>query len=102
MVESIEVREAERPDAPEIAEIHLAARRREAMPYLNQAHTDQEARDWFARVVGDRLAAWWVAQVEHEIGGYMRIVGENLTHFMCGQASNDAASGCACSTRPKP
>jgi hypothetical protein len=52
MAQRIEVREAERPDAPDIAEIHLAARRG-AMPYLHQPHTDQETRDRFARVVGD-------------------------------------------------
>src|ERR1700730_15171556 len=51
-------------DARAIAGIHLAARR-EAMPYLHRAHTDDETRDWFARIAGDRLAAWWVARVEH-------------------------------------
>jgi GNAT superfamily N-acetyltransferase len=80
MAEGIEVREAERPDAPEIAEIHLASRR-EAMPYLHQPHTDQETRDWFARAVGDRPARWWIAQVEHEIVGYMRIDGESCSHL---------------------
>jgi ribosomal protein S18 acetylase RimI-like enzyme len=80
VAEGIEVREAERPDAPDIAEIHLAARR-QAMPYLRQPHTDQETRDWFARVVGDRPAAWWVARVEHEIVGYMCIDGGSCTHL---------------------
>jgi hypothetical protein len=41
VAEGIEVREAERPDAPDIAEIRLAARRG-AMPYLHQPHTDEE------------------------------------------------------------
>ena len=77
MAQRIEVREAERPDAPDIAEIHLAARRG-AMPYLHQPHTDQETRDWFARAVGDRPPTWWIAQVEHEIVGYMRIDGESI------------------------
>jgi GNAT superfamily N-acetyltransferase len=80
MAQRIEVREAERPDASDIAEIHLAARHG-AMPYLHQPHTDQETRDWFARVVGDRPATWWIAQVEHEIVGYMRIDGESCTHL---------------------
>jgi hypothetical protein len=32
--------------------------------YLHQPHTDQEARDWFARVVDDRPAARWVQGCE--------------------------------------
>ena len=47
-------------DAPAIAEIHLTARR-EAMPYLHRPHTDDDERAYFARVVGDRPSAWWVA-----------------------------------------
>ena len=78
MAEGIEIREAERPgDALDIAEIHLAAR----MPYLHRAHTDDETRDWFARMVGGRSAAWWVALVENQIVGYMLIDGENLDHL---------------------
>jgi RimJ/RimL family protein N-acetyltransferase len=81
MAEGIEIREAERPgDALDIAEIHLAARR-EAMPYLHLAHTDDETRDWFAQMVGGRSAAWWVARVENQIVGYMLIDGENLDHL---------------------
>jgi len=55
VAEGIEIQEAEPGDARAIAEIHLAAR----MPYLCRPHTDDETRDWFARVVGDRRAAWW-------------------------------------------
>jgi GNAT superfamily N-acetyltransferase len=81
MAEDIEIREAEQQgDALDVAEIHLAARR-EAMPYLNLAHTDDETRDWFARMVGARKAAWWVARVEKEIVGYMLVDGENLDHL---------------------
>jgi GNAT superfamily N-acetyltransferase len=80
MVEVIQIREAEPDQASAIAEIHLVARR-EAMPYLHRPHTDGATRDYFARVVGDRPAAWWVAQFEHEIVGYMLIDGENLDHL---------------------
>ena len=31
------------------------------MPYLHRPHTDDDARAYFARVVGDRPSAWWVA-----------------------------------------
>lgn len=99
MAEGIEIREAERPgDALDIAEIHLAARR-EAMPYLHRAHTDDETRDWFARMVGGRSAAWWVALVENQIVGYMLIDGENLDHLYVRPGWQGAASGCPCSTR---
>ncbi|HUY99670.1 MAG TPA: GNAT family N-acetyltransferase [Thermomicrobiaceae bacterium] len=81
MTAGVELREAERSaDAQEIAEIHLAARR-EAMPYLHRPHTDDETRAYFARVVGDRPAAWWVALREGQVVGYMLIDGESLDHL---------------------
>src|SRR5437763_9730962 len=80
MVEVIQIRQAEPDQASAIAEIHLIARR-EAMPYLHRPHTDDETRNYFARVIGDRPAARWIAQVEHEIVGYMLIDGENLDHL---------------------
>jgi ribosomal protein S18 acetylase RimI-like enzyme len=80
MVEGLEIRKAEPGDAPDIAEIHLTARR-EAMPYLHRPHTDDETRDYFGRVVGDRPSAWWVARVGNEVVGYMLIDGENLDHL---------------------
>jgi len=43
--------------------------------------TDDETRDYFGRVVGDRLSAWWVARAEDEIVGYMLIHGEDLDHL---------------------
>jgi GNAT superfamily N-acetyltransferase len=76
----IEISEAGLGDAAEIAEIHLTAQR-EAMPYLRSAHTDDETRNWFARVVGDRPAAWWVARADGQFVGYMAIDGENLDHL---------------------
>jgi hypothetical protein len=45
--------EAQPEDAPMIAAIHLTSRQR-AMPYLQRAHTDDETRNYFARVVGAR------------------------------------------------
>jgi GNAT superfamily N-acetyltransferase len=76
----VEMREAEPADALAIADIHLTARRA-AMPYLHQPHTDDETRDYFGRVVGDRPLAWWVARFRGEIVGYMVIGGENLGHL---------------------
>lgn len=57
------------------------AARRKAMPHLHVAHTDDETRDWFARMVGGRSGAWWVARVENQIVGYMLIDGEKLNHL---------------------
>jgi ribosomal protein S18 acetylase RimI-like enzyme len=76
----IEIREAGPCDAEVIAEIHLTARR-EAMPYLYRPHTDDEMRDYFARVVGDRPSAWWIARVEDQIVGFMLIDGEDIDHL---------------------
>jgi len=79
-VGDLAIREAAQDDAPAIAEIHLTARR-EAMPYLHRPHTDDETRDYFRRVVGDRPSAWWVARVEDEIVGFMLIDGEDVDHL---------------------
>ena len=81
MTTGVALREAERLiDAPEIAEIHLRARR-EAMPYLHKPHTDDETREYFTRVVGDRPATWWVAHCGDQIIGYIWINGESLDHL---------------------
>jgi ribosomal protein S18 acetylase RimI-like enzyme len=80
MIGGLEICEAELVDAPDIAEIHLTARR-EAMPYLNRPHTDDETRDYFVRAVGDRPSAWWVARLEKKVVGYMLIDGENVDHL---------------------
>ena len=76
----IDIAEASPQDADDMAEIHLSARR-EAMPYLHLAHTEQQTRAWFARLVGDRPSGWWVARCEGRIVGYMLIVGQDLDHL---------------------
>jgi GNAT superfamily N-acetyltransferase len=80
MAVGLEISEAAAADAPAIAEIHLTARRG-AMPYLRRPHTDDETRAYFARVVADRPAAWWVVRCGGQIVGYMLIDGENLEHL---------------------
>jgi hypothetical protein len=76
----IEITQGTVDAAPEIADIHLSARR-EAMPYLNSSYTEDETRDWFARVVGDPPASWWVARREGRIVAYLTIYGEHLDHL---------------------
>ena len=80
MAAGLEIREAERADAPAIAEIHLTARL-DAMPYLHRRHTDDDVQAYFARVVGNRPSAWWVARVEDRIVGFMLIDGQNVDHL---------------------
>jgi ribosomal protein S18 acetylase RimI-like enzyme len=79
-MDQLEIREAGPCDAAAIAEIHLTARR-EAMPYLYRPHTDDEMRDYFARVVGDRPSAWWIARFEDQIVGFLLIDGEDIDHL---------------------
>ena len=76
----IAVVEAQRQDAAAIAAIHLTARR-QTMPYLRLAHTDDETRAHFARVVGDRPQTWWVVSHQGHVVAYMLIDGENLDHL---------------------
>lgn len=72
--------EAQPEDAPVIAAIHLTSRQR-AMPYLQRAHTDDETRNYFARVVGARPQVWWVVRHRGQVAAYMLIDGENLDHL---------------------
>ena len=87
-------------DAGEIAAIHLAARR-ETMPYLHRPHTDDETRDYFARVVGDRPGTWWVAHHEGRMVGYMFIDGERLEHLYVRPDSQRQGVGAALLDRAK-
>lgn len=74
------ITEAVRDDAPAIATIHLAARAH-AMSYLRRAHTDDETRDYFARVVADQPRTWWVARQANQVAAYLRVHGEDLDHL---------------------
>jgi GNAT superfamily N-acetyltransferase len=76
----IAVVEAQRQDAAAIAAVHLTARR-QATPCLRLAHTDDETREYFARVVGDRPQTWWVVRHRGHVVAYMLIDGENLDHL---------------------
>ena len=94
------VAEARPQDAPAIAEIHLAARR-QAMPYLRLAHTDDETRDYFARVVCDRPCAWWVVRHRGEVAAYMLINGEDLDHLYVAPAFQGLGFGSALLAKAK-
>jgi ribosomal protein S18 acetylase RimI-like enzyme len=76
----IEIRQARTEDAREIADLHIAARRI-SMPYLHEPFTEDETRAWFARAVGDRSEAWWVAHHAGQIVGYMFLHKQYLDHL---------------------
>ena len=80
MTDAITIIEARAEDAPAVAAIHLAARQ-QAMPHLHRAHTDDETRDYFARVVADRPQAWWTVRQQGNVVAYMLIDGESLDHL---------------------
>ena len=76
----VTINEARPQDAPAIAIIHLTSRRR-AMPYLRRPHTDDEARGYFARRVGNPPRVWWVLRHRGQVVAYMMLDGENLDHL---------------------
>src|SRR5690348_13958171 len=100
MSRQIDILEAETTDATSIAEIHLSARRA-AMPYLRLAHSDDTTRAWFARVVGDRPASWWVARWEGQVAGYMHVVGDELEHLYVRPGWQRCGVGLALVTKAK-
>jgi ribosomal protein S18 acetylase RimI-like enzyme len=77
MIDGVDIIEAQPADAAAIAAIHIEARRM-AMPYLPQPHTEAEILGWFASIVGDRAAAWWVARCNDVVVGYMLLDGDDL------------------------
>lgn len=68
--------EADRADGPEIAALHLVARRTPS-----QALTDDELRRWFLDAVGAVPGAWWVARQDGRIRGYMSVRDGDLGHL---------------------
>ncbi len=73
------VRPATAADAPEIAEVFLAARR-DALPYLPSLHSDAETRHWIAAVVL-RHSEVWVAELDGVIAGFLSVAGDHLDHL---------------------
>jgi GNAT superfamily N-acetyltransferase len=64
-------RRARPEDAAEAAEVWLASFAA-ALPTVRRAHTDDEVRDWMARVNVGRLETW-VADVDGDIVGLMTL-----------------------------
>jgi GNAT superfamily N-acetyltransferase len=94
------IAEARPEDAPAIAAIHLTSRQ-ETMPHLQRAHTDDETRDHFARVVGDRPQAWWVLRHQGQVVAYMLIDGEDLDHLYVAPGHHGQGFGSALLAKAK-
>jgi ribosomal protein S18 acetylase RimI-like enzyme len=73
----IQIIEAAPDDAPELAAIHIAARR-DAMPYLPALHTNEETVGWFVTRLAEAPDAFWVARDEQEIVGYLALYDVHL------------------------
>jgi GNAT superfamily N-acetyltransferase len=73
------LRPAASADAPEIAEVFLAARH-DALPYLRTIHSDEETRRWIPEVVMRRSAVW-VAELDGTIVGFLSLTGDHLDHL---------------------
>jgi hypothetical protein len=72
----LQVRQASIDDAVNVAELFLTTRR-DAMPYLPTLYTDDQIRQWIAKVVFVKCAVW-VAETQGRIAGFMALVGDRL------------------------
>jgi ribosomal protein S18 acetylase RimI-like enzyme len=75
----LQVRQASIDDAVNVAELFLTTRR-DAMPYLPTLYTDDQIRQWIAKVVFVKCAVW-VAETQGQIAGFMALVGDRLEHL---------------------
>ena len=75
----LQIRQASIDDASDVAELFLTTRR-DAMPYLPTLYTDDQIRQWIAKVVFVQCAVW-IAEVQGRIIGFMALVGDHLEHL---------------------
>lgn len=72
-----QIAKADPTDAPQVAAIHLAARR-DAMPYLPELHSDEEVIEWFTCRVAEAPDAFWVARDGQKVVGYFALYDHDL------------------------
>ncbi|HYM69302.1 MAG TPA: GNAT family N-acetyltransferase [bacterium] len=73
------LRRAGAADASAIAELFLASRR-DALPYLRDAHTDAEVREWVPTVMMKRTEVW-VAEIGGTMVGFLSVAGDHVDHL---------------------
>jgi GNAT superfamily N-acetyltransferase len=73
------LRRAGAADASAIAELFLASRR-DALPYLRNAHTDAEVREWVPTVMMKRTDVW-VAEIGGAVVGFLSLAGDHVDHL---------------------
>lgn len=73
------LRRASAADAGAIAELYLASRR-DALPYLRNAHTDAEIREWVPTVMMKRTEVW-VAEIGGTVAGFLSVAGDHVDHL---------------------
>jgi GNAT superfamily N-acetyltransferase len=66
-------------DAPEVARIHLAARRT-AMPWLREVHSDEETYAWAATILPAENEIW-VAEADGRVVAFAAIAPGWLNHL---------------------
>jgi GNAT superfamily N-acetyltransferase len=76
---AVVLRRALPEDAAEVAEVWLASFRA-ALPTVRLVHTDDEIRDWIARVVVATLETW-VAEADGEVVGLMALHDGWIEHL---------------------
>jgi len=74
----IEIRRAEPEDGRPVGDLFIAARAQ--MTYLPHVHTDEETREFFARVVVVQQETW-VAESERAVAGFGALTDELLEHL---------------------
>jgi GNAT superfamily N-acetyltransferase len=73
------VRPAHIGDAAAVANIYLASRRA-ALPYIRNAHTDEEIRTWVPSILLMRTQVW-VAELHGAAVGFFALHGDHLDHL---------------------
>lgn len=75
----LQIRQASIDDAVDVAELFLRTRR-DAMPYLPALYTDDQIRQWIAKVVFVHCDVW-VAETQGQIAGFMALMDDRLEHL---------------------
>lgn len=70
------VTQAEVNDFAQVAELYLASRA-DALPYLNQVHTDEAVRAWIKGTLLQRRTTW-IAKDQDKVVGFLSLLGDDI------------------------